>query len=272
MKNFVTVTCCLLSVLLVIIFRSEMYEISADKFEMQPKNADTQQISPVLTVHYHERRPFYLGVNEEVHGLVADPVGVALKLAEIDFSWVETPAGRQLEVIRDNKAVTCAVGWFKTQERLQFAKYSLPVYQDKPFVGVTRSDNSLLGERENLELVFQESRLRLLVKSGYSYGAYIDKNIIRYEPWVITTTADNSEMLHMLRDHRADYCLMTEEEAYELLLYSGVNKANYKIVSFEDIPKGNMRYLICSMMTPDSLLDIFNGAISHILPHMKKEL
>lgn len=269
MKNLITVISCISITILVLLFRSEMYEIPAKQKEDWPKESVLQKQSAPVTVLYHDRRPYYVGVKGEVHGLVADPIGVALKLAGIDFAWVDTPAVRQLDIIRGNTSVTCAAGWFKTLDREIIGKYTLPVYQDKPFVGITRSDNDLLGEQETLARVLQENRLRLLLKSGYSYGTYLDENIDRYGPWIIVTTSDNSEMLEMLREHRADYCFMSEEEAYDLLLYSGVNKADYKIVTFKDIPQGSKRYLICSLMTPDVLMERINGAISHILPHMK---
>jgi len=271
MKNSAIITACVIAVLAALILRSGVYEIRETKrqifTESKSGNIDS---GASLVVHYHERRPYYLGKNGEVHGLVADPLAMVLELADIDFTWVETPAGRQLDIIRENNSITCAAGWFKTAEREQFAKYSLPIYQDKPFVGVTRADNELIGEEEILTRILKEGRLRFLVKVGYSYGTYIDDNIKSHKPWLVKTTGGNREMLNSLQKHRADYCLMTEEEAYDLILFSGVNQADFKIVKFNDIPQGNMRYLLCSLMTPDSLLESVNGAIKHKLPYLEK--
>jgi uncharacterized protein (TIGR02285 family) len=205
-----------------------------------------------------------------VHGLIADAVSTALKYADIDYTWLQTPATRQLDIIRDNTSATCAAGWFKTPERQNFAKFTVPVYQDQPFVAITRRDNDLIGSDESPERLFKERRLRLLAKSGYSYGTYIDSQIQEFSPRQVMTTADNRTMMLMLQNHRADYCFMTEEEAYDLLLFSGLNKMDFRVINLRDVPRGNLRYLLCSSMVPDQTIKRINGAIRHLL-HFREE-
>jgi len=270
MKNTVTLLFCLCIALLVITCRSVVYDITAPKIRTEQTYSGTLSSHFPITVHYHNRRPYYLNINGEVHGLVADAVTTVLQYADIEFTWLETPATRQLDIVRANASRTCAAGWFKTAEREGFAKFTLPVYQDQPFVAITRKDNELIGDDEELDRLFMERRLRLLVKSGYSYGAYIDEKILEHNPRQIITTADNKTMLKMLRTHRADYCFMTEEEAYDLLLFSGLNKMDFRVTRLQEVPSGNKRYLICSSMVPDTTIDRINGAIRHLL-HMKEE-
>lgn len=270
MKNTITLLFCLTLTTLVIVFRSEIYDSTRPLNQrVQDTQGNLSEQRP-LTIHYHDRRPYYVNLNGEVHGLVADVISTALNYADIEFTWLQTPATRQLDIIRENASATCAAGWFKTKERQNFAQFTLPVYQDQPFVAITRRENDLIGSDESLERLFKEWRLRLLAKDGYSYGTYIDSQIQKFSPRQVMTTADNRTMMLMLQTHRADYCFMTEEEAYDLLLFSGLNKMNFRVINLKDVPHGNLRYLICSNLVPGETMERINGAIRHLL-HFKEE-
>ena len=196
---------------------------------------------------------------------MANPIGLAFSLADIPFHWQQTPPKRQLDIIRHNQERSCAAGWFKTAERESFGQFSYAVYQDKPFVAITRSNNILLGKNETLDRVFKERRLQVLVKAGYSYGPYIDEKIHQLSPRQVSTTADNMSLMKMIQAYRADYCFMTEEEAQDILLFSGLDRADFKLVYFSDMPKGNKRYLICSKMVDKDTMKRLNQAILHVV-------
>lgn len=185
MKNTMTLVLCICVAVFIVLFRSQVYEITpAGKTEAK-RPVETESGPGLITIHYHERRPYYMNYQGDVQGLVANPVYLIFNQADIEFQWVETPAKRQLDIIRANNSVTCAAGWFKNPEREKFSKFTLPVYQDNPFVGVTRADNILLKDTETLDDVFRESRLRMLMKSGYSYGSYVDNKIRELNPWQV---------------------------------------------------------------------------------------
>ena len=265
MKAVITLLCCLLAILATLMLRSRVYEI-ADVKTLQAGGSSTGETTgKPIRLYYHERRPYYVTDGEEVMGVVADPITLVFRKADIPFFWVRTPAARQLDLIRENRSLACAAGWFKTPERERFARYTLPVYRDRPFVGITRADNELLAAEETLDRVFQEGRLRLLIKSGYSYGTYIDSKLARHTPWQIRTTTDNYGMLKMIRERRADYCFMTEEEASDPLAFTRLNRRNFKIIRFMDIPEGNSRYIICSQKVPQADIDRLDGAIRRFL-------
>lgn len=252
---------CMGAVLLSLALRTTWYEI-AEEGPLQAPEAVGQsgQVDP-LVLYYHERRPYYMHYRGEVHGLVADNVTLALNNAGIAFIWEEVPASRQLALLKNNSTKSCAVGWFKTPERELFAKFTAPVYQDKPHVVVTRAQNELLVSGISLEGVLSHWQLRLLVKSGYSYGPVIDAALKDKKPWLIPTTTDNYSMLQMIRNHRADYCFMSEEEAGDLLLFSNLNQADFKIIHISDMPKGSKRYVLCSNKVEDDIIGRVNTAI-----------
>lgn len=265
MKNFILLLFFLVAVLLILVMRGQVYDQLEIPSEPLVNQTDDGEITNPLQLHFHERRPFYVKYKDNVYGLVAGPVGRILEQADIEFEWVETPAGRQLEIIRKDASPICAVGWFKTPQRQRYAKFSLPVYQDRKLVAVTRNDNDRMNAEEDLERVFSDRRLRLLVKSGYSYGAYISKKLELLEPWMIDTTADNVGMLEMIKDMRADYCFMSEEEAYDLLVNSSLDRSAFKIIQFRDVPEGSKRYLLCSRNVDEATMDRINSAIAHFI-------
>ncbi len=265
MKNIIPLFICICIAFLVLVFRSAVHE-GVDYKEVLLDNHDSAVPKEnELQIHFHERRPFYVSYKGKVYGLVANPISLALTETGMDYVWVETPAKRQLDIIRENKFKVCAAGWFKTPEREQYAKFTLPVYQDKPFVALTRASNGLLKTEDSIDRVFNEDRLRLLVKSGYSYGTYLDAKIEMLSPRQVITTAENEAILKMILAHRADYCFMTEEEAHDLLVYSSLNRLAFKVVHFKDIPENNQRYLICSKKVTDEDIHKINGALNYVL-------
>jgi polar amino acid transport system substrate-binding protein len=260
------ITGCICVIIFTLLTKSYVHEITNPQWHSAALSTSSKKpVEEDIIIHFHERRPFYLGYKDEVHGVVADQIGRAFNYADIPYQWLETPAKRQLDIIKKNQDSSCAAGWFKTAEREKFAQYSMPVYQDKPFVAIVRADNDLLNETEQLERVLKERRLLLLIKSGYSYGDYIDLRLNNIKPRLITTTGDNQNMLKMIQSHRADYCFMTEEEAQDLLLFSGLQRSDFKLVYFSDIPPGNKRYIICTKMVAKDVMARLNGAIKYLV-------
>lgn len=264
-KEKIIIASCLCCILFTLYVKSFVYKSTNPKWSRSATAlSQGQKNTEEIVVHFHDRRPFYMRFENGARGLVATPIEQAFQYADIPFRWQETPVTRQLDIIRDNQYKSCAAGWFKTHERETFARYSLPVYRDKPFVAITRSNNDLLGDMETLDQVFKERRLQVLIKAGYSYGQYIDVHLQRLKPRQISTTADNLSMMKMIQAYRADYYFMTEVEAQDQLLFSGLNSSEFRLVHFSDMPAGNLRYIICSKMVEEDTIDRLNEAIRYL--------
>lgn len=264
-SEIVIVVLCTCAIIATLFFKSSLYQTAPADYNKQLLTSLVEESpSQEIILHYHDRRPYHLTFKKTVHGLVADPINKAFESAGIPFSWRETPAKRQLSIIASNKDRSCAAGWFKTEDRLQFAQFSVPIYQDKPIVAITRADTRLKNSSGTLEEVFYNNELLLLVKSGYSYGALIDDLLQKYNPWKISTTVDNRGMLQMILNHRADYTLMAEEEAVDLLFFSGLDKDHFSLVSFSDLPLGNQRYVICTSQVEKEIIDKLNKSIKQV--------
>jgi len=206
-----------------------------------------------ITLFYNERPPYLMTQPDgSVTGLTADAAASALKKAGIAFMWQKVPANRQLFMIQSNGGEECAVGWFRNAEREKYAKFSKSIYQDKPTVALIRNDIDANAERLDTWLIAQS--IRILAKENYSYGTYLDELLARWQQTVIYTAAENSKMLHMLEQGRADMMFMAEEEYNFIGRHGGM----LRMVRFADLPQGEKRYLLCSKKVPDELLERFN--------------
>lgn len=221
------------------------------------------QENQFITLHYNERAPYLQTLeNGEIAGLTATPAEQALRHAGIAFKWAKTPSNRQVQILERNEGRDCMVGWFKNPQRELIGNFSLPLYQDKPTIGLALFSNINIDSGSTLEQVLQNRDLRLLIKDGYSYGEHIDGLIHRLDPRRIKTTVENINMLRMVALDRADYFFIAEEEAQGLIQQSEFDPGDFKYIHFSDSPEGGQRYLWCSKQVSQHSLDKINQAIT----------
>ena len=227
--------------------------------------ATAAQANELITLHYNERAPYLQTLdNGDIAGLTATPAEQALRRAGIAFKWEKTPSNRQIQLLEKNAGADCMVGWFKNPQRELIGNYSLPLYQDKPTIGLALFSNINIDSGSSLEQVLQNRELRLLVKDGYSYGEYIDGLIHQLDPRRMKTTVENMNMLRMVALDRADYFFIAEEEASELIRQSEFEPGDFKYIRFSDSPAGGQRHLWCSKQVSQQSLNKINQAIAEL--------
>lgn len=212
-----------------------------------------------IRILYNERAPYLISVSPgAVTGLTATPASFAFQQSGIPHFWEKIPSIRQMAILQGNTGKDCLVGWFKNAERANFAKYTKPIYQDKPAIGLALFSNVNIESGQTLKKVFQNKRLRILTKNGYSYGAYIDGLIQTIKPTQVKVTVENINMVHMLKVERADYIFMAEEEAEGLIKKAQFTRDEFKFIRFMDMPAGSKRYILCSMQVADQVIEKLN--------------
>lgn len=223
-----------------------------------PQPPTPLQTPAELTIYYHERRPYYFAEDGRVRGIVADRAAEALARANIRCRWAALPPARQLQQLRD-AAYAAGVGWIFTEERLKFAHYSAPLWQDGPFVAIARRDDSRLSPGRRLEELFSDSQLTLLLKDSYSYGLEVDALLERLRPPHVRTPSPNELMLQMIAERRADYFLLASEEA--AVLVQGDAAGTLRIVELAGAPRGVVRHLLFSRRVPEEIVARFDAAL-----------
>jgi polar amino acid transport system substrate-binding protein len=215
----------------------------------------------IINLHYNERPPYLVTTETGVGGLTGDPTTIVFEKSNLAFQWVQTPSKRQIYILQQNSGRDCLPGWFKTGEREAFAKYTLPIYQDKPQIALARADNDKIPFVATVGEVLSKPQLTLLVKDGYSYGSFLDQKITELNPARLETTVENSGMLKMVYAGHADYFLIAPEEAEGLIKTSEFDLQDFKTVHFTDIPDGEQRFILCSLQVDDSIIEQLNMAI-----------
>ena len=215
----------------------------------------------VIYLHYNERPPYLVTTETGVEGLTGSPTTLVFEKSQISFQWKQTPSKRQIYILQQNNGRDCLVGWLKTVERETYARYTLPVYQDKPQIALARADNDKIPSSGMVKDFFSNPQLTLLVKDGYSYGEFLDQKIEELDPVRIETTVENSGMLKMIYARHADYFFIAPEEAEGLIKASDFDLQDFKIIHFTDIVAGEKRYILCSFQVDDSIIERLNEAI-----------
>lgn len=223
-----------------------------------------------ITLYYHYRIPYSYETENGIEGLIAEPSALAFEKAGIPFQWKKTSPKRQMRIIEDNEGCDCAVGWFDNPEREKFAKFTLHLYQDKPYIAIARSDNKNFRDGITVDSVLSNSKLTLGLKDGYSYGAFLDSKIIMYKPVVDRTTTYNINMLKKIHAGRNDYFFIAPEEADCLIELSDFPKKYFKFITFSDVPEGEKRHIMCSLKVGDEVIKKLNQAIEkYVLENQK---
>ncbi len=226
---------------------------------MLPAGAETDPLS--LTVYYHERPPYSHrpAGGEQVTGLLVEPVRAAARALGVAVTLTEVPAARQLALIEAGGPQACALGWFRQADREVFARFSRPIYRDRPTTVVHRADDPRFAAITDLDDLTAAPRVRVLLKRAYSYGPALDRLITALpEDSRITVSAENIAMVTLIARHRADFLFMAPEEAVFTLGQADLAE-RLALRQLSDMPAGETRHLMCTRSVPDGLIDRFDA-------------
>lgn len=223
--------------------------------------AGSAVLAQTVVVHYNSRPPYLFVQDGVLSGLTGSPVVGAFKAAGVSFVTAETPAARQLKILKDNEGFDCGIGWFKNPEREAFAKFTKPIYQDEPQIVMMAAENNKIKPTDTIEAVLSNPDLMLLVKNAYSYGKGLDALIEKFHPKRQTVSIENIQMFKMVQAQRADYMFAAPEEAAVTIPIAGFQPHQFKLIKLGNMPKGEYRYLMCSQNVPEETIAKLNAAI-----------
>ena len=210
-------------------------------------------------------RPPYLIVQPDgqLGGIAAKPALAAFKDAGIAVTWREVPALRQLHRLKENQERICSVGWYKTWEREQFAKFTDPVSQDGPYVAFA-NDGLRMPAKPTVHAVLADARTTVLIKSGFVYGDFLDREIAQMKAQRKETRADMPQLLTMVELGRAQITFAPIEELDYYYANRTAATRGGRIVRFDEMPSGYKRHLMCSKRVEDAVIARFNAALAKL--------
>lgn len=221
-----------------------------------------------ITLSYNERPPYMIpAADGSATGLTGGAAAEVFKAAGIEVTWSKVPPNRQLIVIKEG-GPNCAIGWYKNPDRETFAKFTKPIYRDKPTVVLA---NVAFAGKDGgkLEEVLDAKGVRVLIKENFSYGAYIDGLLAKHKGALTTSNGSATQMLQLVNANSVDFMFASEEEAQYLVEQSGINAKNFKQLQMSDIPNGDYRHIMCSKQVPDDVIARLNKAIAARKPAVK---
>ncbi|MBF7731538.1 transporter substrate-binding domain-containing protein [Pseudomonas sp. N040] len=217
---------------------------------------------PTVTLHYSERQPYqYTDGDGRAAGVLITPTARVFARAGVPVTWKSEPFNRSLMVIQANTGNDCSIGWFKTPEREGFARFSLPIYRDQPQVGLVRADFPVQQGVSARELL-GNPEIRLLLKQSFAYGEYLDSLIARLPAArVQRVSVEVPNLLLMLQARRADLLILAAEEVDFYAAQAGQPLQGFRVVRLADLPRGELRYLMCSQQVPEAIIRRLDAAI-----------
>ena len=208
------------------------------------------------------QRPPYLIVEPggAFSGLSVEPARAAFNKAGIAVTWEQVPALRQLQRLKDNKERVCSVGWYKTAEREQFAKFTASVSQDSRWAALA---NKLFHPPKDgsVHAIVTDPDASILLKNGYVYGTYLDKAFAAMQARRVETNSDMQQVFQMIARGRAQITFAPLEEIKYYLNQKLVGVSDVRIIEFPEMPEGYKRYLMCSKLVEDEVIRKFNAAL-----------
>jgi polar amino acid transport system substrate-binding protein len=211
-------------------------------------------------------------VNGRAEGFLVKLTRKLFLEADIPVTFAEMPPKRIIKMIKIKKGNFCSIGWFKNPEREAFAKFSLPIYQNKPIVIMTtKNQQKQFQSYRTLKDVFSDKTIVLGIMSEFSYGPYID-DLMKNNPLSkIEITSKQSMIPGLIQKKRAHFTLISPEDIETLLQSAGYHPDDFLSISMPDIPAGNKRYLMFSKGVSDETIEKINQAIrKHVLPSISE--
>lgn len=226
-----------------------------------PISPADELIHVIIHVTYSERPPYTTTQDDGTPGgLTGAPSAAAFKAAHIPVQWHKVPTNRQLWMVKDQAGMSCAIGWFATAERQQYAKFTKPIYRDRSWVVLT---NASFAARNiaSLEELARQSDARVLIKDNYSYGG-LDDFMKKWQPVTAISTASTIKMVQSVSTGIVDLMFVSEDEGNYIVRQLGEQMPKLRLLQFKDMPRGMERHIMCSKNVPDEVIARLNKAIT----------
>ena len=218
-----------------------------------------------LTIGYIELPPYYYtNTQQKPDGFLLHLTQRIMNKAGCECSYISMPSKRILHTVKKGGSFA-SIGWFKTAQREKFAKFSLPIYENKPIVLLVRHENSkLFAKYSTLEELLAQKKFKTGFVAGHSMGGYIDYLLEKYPESFHALSGTTQQLVKMLHDGRIDFCLLAPVEIPKIIKRSDYKEDDFYFMSMADIIKGNTRHLIFSKDVSDATIIKINAAILEI--------
>jgi uncharacterized protein (TIGR02285 family) len=222
-----------------------------------------------ITVEYRDKPPYSFTDRGQPAGFLLKRTIEIMKLAKVEAVYVEMPLKRIMNDIQANQEELCSPSWYKLPEREKFARFSLPIHQDKPHVVLASGATApALRALSSMSALMADTRFSLGVVEGVSYGPELDKAIAAMARPPIRAVISPVQLAKMVAVRRADYMLIDQEDLNWIDTRGEINALNLVRINYPDAPEGLKRYLMCSRQVDPRTMERIDQAIRQLLPEL----
>lgn len=217
-----------------------------------------------LLMAFREKPPYSYIEQDVAKGFLLERTRRILARANIRAEFREMPPKRIfLEIQKDDQEI-CSFGWYKIAERQKYARYSIPLHQDRKQMVLAGSRSAAAIKRHaTLKSLMSSKDLTLATADGVSYGTDIDQMISAFSGRIDRTLLSPLEVARKVAMQRADFMFIDQDD-YDYLLASdaALLADNLVILDFPDTPPGLLRYILCSQKVSEAMMRQINAAIA----------
>lgn len=224
--------------------------------------ATTAVQSAKLDVLYIEYPPYYTSTPDgDLEGIIVDIVRRVFERAGVSCTYTGLPSKRVISRMQQGAPVA-SLGWFKTAEREMFAKFSLPVYLNKP-VGILmlREEAHRFSRYHSIKELVASKQFKIGRIDGHSDGEYLDSILVDHGDRTVWVAADEVRLIKMLKSRRFDFIMLPPEEMGVLTRSAGYPIEDFVMKPMSDIPNGNARHIMYAKTIDDGLIKRIDDAI-----------
>jgi polar amino acid transport system substrate-binding protein len=219
--------------------------------------------APLLMV-FRDKPPYSYVEQDIAKGFLLERTRRILARANILAEFREMPPKRIFFEIQKNEQEICSFGWYKIAERQKYARYSVPLHQDRKQMVMTGARSAAAIRRHTtLKNLMSSKELTLATADGVSYGTEIDQMISAFSGKIDRTLLSPLEVAKKVALQRADFMFIDQDD-YDYLLASDAAflADNLVIQDFPDTPPGLLRYILCSQKVSEAMMKQINAAIA----------
>ncbi|NDV23742.1 ABC transporter substrate-binding protein [Desulfovibrio sp. JC022] len=219
-----------------------------------------------LTIGYIELPPYYFtNAQHQPDGFLLHLTKKIMNKAGCECTYKSMPSKRILHTIRKGGSFA-SIGWFKTQDREEYAKFSQPIYKNKPIgIFLRKKDYKKFSRHKTLKELLEQNKFKTGYIAGHSMGKYIDTLLDKHSHSVHALSGTTQQLVRMLHDGSIDFCLLAPIETSKIIQQSSYREDEFYFMSMADITKGNTRHLIFSRNVSDETIEKINTAIDEIM-------
>ena len=234
---------------------------------LAPAAARATRGDEAVTLYVFDRPPYYhLEHGQPVGGFLLILAQVALDRAGVSHAVREMPPGRILATFESEDVNACAVGWLETPARGRFARFSAPIYYNKPLGAAVSAAAPDVGAGANtLDQLLRHKKWNWGLRLGFSYGPALDAAFTAAPEGAVARFSDPAIMLRLLARGRLDAILIEPEELAWLLSREPQLAGAVRFVPLADAPPRLARHIMCDDTVPPAVMERIDAAIDELI-------